>query len=409
MRIAIVALTDYRGFPVGGIPMFVRRFAEAVGGLRDTKLVLVGWRPGRRAGTREESVFVSGCEHEFVSVGEGPLHPLIPDRLQFYLRSGRWSAAVQRIGDVDLYYCHSPEAALGVERGGARAPIVLHLHGAVNGIGLSRFSVARVRPVMALYERLFLTPAVRASKVLFATVSDKDFAVLETRLVGAAGVPCLRVPAMVSGQIAKVRSRPSGRELQLVCVGRMERVKGVDFLLRVLKVLRDREIECSLRLVGDGSERNRLMRLTGTLGLWGAVEFVGVQKPKDVESIVAASDLFVSGSHQEGFSLALLEALALGVPAVVTDVGSARDVVRNGITGFIVQARDENLFAERILEARALRDEMRVSCEAVATLYSSTRISGLIMNVFARLVAGEPLGQSRVLPQGDLGLVSGVR
>ena len=85
-----------------------------------------------------------------------------------------------------------------------------------------------------------------------------------------------------------------------------------------------------------------------------------------VTQVLAESDVYVSGSHQEGFSLALLEALSMGLPAVVTYVGSAREVVLEGHTGYIVNRRDPDLFAGYVAAASAGRWEMRARCEAVA-------------------------------------------
>jgi glycosyltransferase involved in cell wall biosynthesis len=131
-----------------------------------------------------------------------------------------------------------------------------------------------------------------------------------------------------------------------------------------------------------------LERLTARLGLGEAVTFMGALTQTQVHEVLAESDVFVSGSHQEGFSLALLEALSMGLPAVVTDVGSAREVVVEGRTGYVVDGRDPDLFAGYVAAASSERWDMREKCEEVAEQYGSDRVSTEIVDTLRR-VAGQ--------------------
>src|SRR5262249_30021990 len=152
MRIGLIALTDFRSFPTGGILTFIRRFVESVSAFDGVTLSLIGWSPRRAAGTRA-SVRIGDTDLDFHAIGERPFRPLVPDRLQFYADRTRWKRALEATGDVSIYYCHSPEAALRAAKYGCSAPIALHIHGAINSIGRSRFVLGRFRPVAAVYER----------------------------------------------------------------------------------------------------------------------------------------------------------------------------------------------------------------------------------------------------------------
>jgi glycosyltransferase involved in cell wall biosynthesis len=134
-------------------------------------------------------------------------------------------------------------------------------------------------------------------------------------------------------------------------VGRVERSKGHRFLLQALAELRSRErgLRVRLVLIGAGPEESALRRLAESLDLTDRVALLGVRD--DVAEIVAASDLFVLPSLNEGLSQAVLEAMTLGTPIVATDVGGTSDVVESGRTGWCVPPAQPVALADAIQEA----------------------------------------------------------
>jgi glycosyltransferase involved in cell wall biosynthesis len=392
MKIGLVALSDFQALPTGGTLMFLRRFIQSVAELHDLRLSLVGWSYSPVASRSHDGHVVRGPE--FHPVGAGAFHRLVPDRLQFYWDAAGWKHALNCAGDVDVYYCHSPEAALRTSQFGKSAPIALHLHGAINSVGRSRFPLGRFRPISALYEKTLLGSAIRKSRMVFSTVSTSDFGRLCRGNWIPEGVPCRRIPAMVD--LPAVRPFPTRPDrLRLVCVGRLEPVKGVDLLIDAVRRLIDQGGTYELNIVGDGSDRARLERLARQMGVASSVNFLGRLSPSEVIDVLAQSQVFLSGSHHEGFSLAMLEGLSLGLPAVVTDVGSAREVIREGETGYIVSRRDPDLFANRIRAAAAGVSRMRAECEKTAARYNSREVTMGIVEALGQIVSG---GASTELP-----------
>jgi glycosyltransferase involved in cell wall biosynthesis len=144
----------------------------------------------------------------------------------------------------------------------------------------------------------------------------------------------------------------ASRGERLLCtVGRLEPSKGQRFLVHALAELHSREQEPLIRLVlvGAGPEENALRRLAEEVGLAERVTLLGARD--DVAEVVAASDLFVQPSLNEGLSQALLEAMALGVPAVATDVGGTPDVLESGRTGWRVPPAQPVALADAIQQA----------------------------------------------------------
>src|SRR5207249_2588848 len=100
----------------------------------------------------------------------------------------------------------------------------------------------------------------------------------------------------------------------------------------------------SFLVVGDGPLRERLGAVCAELGLDGRCLFAGARS--DIYDTIAAMDLFVLPSLDEGIPMALLEAMGLGVPVVASAVGGVPEVVTHRATGLLVEAGDERALAQ---------------------------------------------------------------
>ena len=130
-------------------------------------------------------------------------------------------------------------------------------------------------------------------------------------------------------------------------VARLAPEKGIDRLLQAFSWVRA-VTGAALVIVGDGPERPRLEALAAELGLADAVEFAGYTS--DVETALARMDVFALASRSEGIPLALLEAMAAGLPVVATRVGGVPEVVADGDTGILVPSGDVHALAGAITE-----------------------------------------------------------
>lgn len=117
-------------------------------------------------------------------------------------------------------------------------------------------------------------------------------------------------------------------------VARLEARKGLDLLLEAASAALPRMPGLELLIVGDGPERLRLTQLARERGLYTRARFVGEQS--DVRPYLAAFDLFAAPSRSEGLGLALVEALAAGVPVAGSPAGGIPEVLDQGRAGWIV-------------------------------------------------------------------------
>jgi len=136
----------------------------------------------------------------------------------------------------------------------------------------------------------------------------------------------------------------------VLCVGRIDPLKGVDKLIKALPYIRDTGLR--LIVIGGGEDSrdgvDQLRRLALTLDVNDSVAFVGPVKHDQLIYYYNAADVCVVPSYYESFGLVALESLACGTPVVATDVGNHRSVIRQGETGYVVKDNAPRRLAEKI-------------------------------------------------------------
>jgi len=126
----------------------------------------------------------------------------------------------------------------------------------------------------------------------------------------------------------------------LLAVGSLVKVKGFDLLLRVLAGLRARHPALRLRVVGDGVERERLIKLAAGLGISEMVSWEGWIEHRRMPEIYQQVDLLVSASLHEAQGMACLEAMASGLPVVGSDTGMLPQLLTDQAAGVVYPAGD---------------------------------------------------------------------
>ncbi|MGX9854068.1 glycosyltransferase family 4 protein [Limimaricola variabilis] len=136
---------------------------------------------------------------------------------------------------------------------------------------------------------------------------------------------------------------------RLLFVGRLAAIKGVPVLLRALARVRESRPEVTLDLVGDGEDRAMLERLSGELGLDGAVRFHGYLGQAEVARMLGTTSALVLPSFAEGVPVVLMEAMAAARPVIATRVGGVAELVEDGVSGLLVPPGAEAPLAQAML------------------------------------------------------------
>jgi glycosyltransferase involved in cell wall biosynthesis len=156
---------------------------------------------------------------------------------------------------------------------------------------------------------------------------------------------------------------PQG-ELALACVGRLDVIsKGQDVLLQVLGLPHWRERKVRLSLIGIGPNERGLRRIVEQLRLTN-VDFRG--QLDDIEKIWEEHHALVLPARFEGMPLVVVEAMLCGRPCIATDVGGNRELIRDGVNGFLAKAPTVELLDEAMSRAWENRNQLRAMGEISA-------------------------------------------
>lgn len=139
----------------------------------------------------------------------------------------------------------------------------------------------------------------------------------------------------------------SDEDFVIGSVLRFEKVKNPLFLIEIFNLILKLEKRAKLLLVGDGSLRDEIKKKIFEYGISDRVILTGFRE--DARKIYKIFDVFVLTSHKEGFSISTIEAMSSSIPVVVSDSGGVRDVVEDGVNGFIIKNFDKKDFVDKIL------------------------------------------------------------
>ena len=153
----------------------------------------------------------------------------------------------------------------------------------------------------------------------------------------------------------------------VLCVGRLIEKKGQESLLRACAILKERGVEFNCEIIGEGPLRRRLEEHMLALGLADRVDLLGTRFQPEVQAAFRRASVFVlpctrsAEGDEDILPVAILEALAFGVPVVTTRIGGIPEVVHDGVSGLLVPSRDPVALAntlERVLSDAGLRSSL---------------------------------------------------
>jgi len=138
---------------------------------------------------------------------------------------------------------------------------------------------------------------------------------------------------------------------KVIYVGRLDKSKGVEYLIGALNLLRNKVNDIVLEIIGEGDYRSELVKLVKKNNLEDVVNFRGYIPYKDLREEYAKADIFVLPSTiMENSPLALIEAMSQGTPVITTNIGGQAELIKDGYNGFLVKPADQKDLAEKILK-----------------------------------------------------------
>lgn len=251
--------------------------------------------------------------------------------------------------DIDLLQCMmlTPNGLVGI--------IAKKIYGikTIAWIRGSDWNLAKNRPLT----KFIISMVIKNSDLILAQTHKTKNEVLRK-------FPDVKIEVVPNG-IEKVRRIKLPRDIGILFVGRLTKVKGPKYFLEAMKSLH------KIRgvIIGDGPERKILEK--SSIGL--DVEFLGSLSREKVIEYMFRSKILVLPSLTEGFPSVILEAMSCGLPVVATSVGGVPEIVENRRTGFLVEPRDVEELVKHIrllLDDEELRNYMSENCLREVEKYS---------------------------------------
>jgi len=367
--VLLIEGSDFETFPAGGQLSMARALMKLFG----DRLGLVGMDRGKGPVGRWTQKQILGTRFRFFPAGTAEpsgRKPLLPARLTFYAALRRFRKQILSLG-CKAAFIQAPEALLAVHKWDWDS-LCFWFAGVGNPLEVSRYSFAR--SLAELFDKSLYSALDRVA-VILAAADEEAIRQLAFRSNGRlARERLIQLPTCVDTSefrlrpldIARAELGISEDDLLFVSSGRISRYKGWELLLTAFERLLQRHPNARLVFVGDGEARPVLQTNIAARYLESSVKITGFQTAQKVASYLNAANVVVFGSLAEGWSAAMLEALACGKALVSTEVSGANAMIVPGKNGFVVHGRDPKTFADAMEQALQLKDAEAVSLSIAA-------------------------------------------
>ncbi len=261
---------------------------------------------------------------------------------------------------------HLFQGAYLAEKHLAANPAIIHLHGhfAHSPTSVAMFAAhlsqlpfsftAHAKDIYTSHPDQLREKMAKASFVATCTRQNKEY--LED--IGAGSTPrihCIYHGSDLSLFTHSQQSAACRPPYRLLTVARITEKKGLPTIYQAMRILADQQVPFQHSLIGDGDDREKILALIKKLNLESSCRLLGTRPHNEVIEHFKQSDLFVLGCEiaangdRDGIPNVLVESLAMGVPAVSTNVSAIPELLIDGRTGITVEPQDSAAFAEAML------------------------------------------------------------
>ena len=341
-----------------------------------------GWRVDVACGGERELPF---CDNRFkISIKRSPADK---ENLKAYKELKK----IIRDGGYDIIHCHTPMggilariAARGERKKGTK--VVYTAHG---------FHFYKGAPALNWLVYYPIELVMSAMTDCLITINDEDFAFAKKHLkakktvkVNGVGYNSDKFFRISDDEKRKLRSEKgfSQEETLLIYVAEMNENKNQSMLIRSMKKLTEDGGNYRLLIVGADNISGKYVSLASELGVSDRVDFLGHRE--DVCTLVQLSDIAVGSSLREGLPVNVMEAMACGLPVVLSDKRGHRALCRDGYNGFVVAPNDDEAMAKRIKklkEDRPLYDTMSENAVGFIKTFSKENVIEELKAVYESL------------------------
>ena len=382
----ICFVSDLFDSSYGGVPVVVRRFIEAFTERGHKVIIVTSKGKSREAVEKRENLTVYRFPSLTLPKSEGEYALSFPSfhRIRrIYEREG-----------IDVLHCHIPSllslaCVLEARKKGVPSIATNHLLSETFSRNLffdsTKFNNFFYKIVNSFYNLvdLVLCPSIYGLKTL------RKYGLKPKALVLSNGIELSKFNPNLDHEQFDREFGLNEENKKVLYVGRLMEEKGLDVLLRAYSIVDAKMPDTNLIIVGKGHLRASLEDQASKLGLENVI-FTGFVSDSLLKQAYASSDLFVLPSYAEIQPLVLLEALAMGLPAIGTNVGGVPEMIIEGQNGYVLEPGDHEGLAERtirILNDDKLREEFSRNSLRMARSHDIDKSADKLERLYSKLVS----------------------
>jgi len=358
-RILFIDFCNYKDYQIGGHLSFAKSLMSAF----DNQLSLIGITTDKKdpLGKWIKKV-IDGVEYDFFALtwyDKSKTKHFIPDRISCMLLLRRYKNKILKMNFQNVFV-QRPEVLPAIKDFGYKN-ICYCFPGTENALKTSKYWFGRYGA--SWFDKLFFL-SLKDVKLILASADENAILNMVQRSNGVlTRQSVIKFPTRINTDIYKPIDKKSAREklgIQfskkvLITVGRLSWLKGWKLMIDSFILLEKKIPGCIFYFVGGGEDSGKINEYISLNNLKDNVILTGMKKPEEIALYLNASDLFVMGSYKEGWSTSLMEAVACGLPACVTNFSAAEDIIQVGVNGYIEKKWDTHEFADLMEKALALK------------------------------------------------------
>lgn len=359
MRILLIDFGNYEDYPIGGYLSFAKNMMISFG----NNLALVGITTTRQDPIGEWfKKNINGVEYDYFAIAcysKTKTKHIIPDRIVCYSLLKYYLKKITKI-KVPNIFIRRPEVLLALQPYNS-LNICFSFAGVENPLLISKYWYSKY--VADTFEQLFFKSLKKAT-VILAAGDDEAIQSMVARSRGKVSIEkVVKFPTRINTEIFKPDDKLAMRKKLnipflskvVMTTGRLSWLKGWKFMIDCFALFEKGIDNCIFYMVGEGEEFQKIQEYIIGENLQNKVFLVGRKEADEVAEYLNASDLFIMGSYKEGWSTSLIEAIACGVPACVTNFSSATEIIMAGLNGFVIDNHDTEAFLEGMKSALNIR------------------------------------------------------
>jgi glycosyltransferase involved in cell wall biosynthesis len=376
-KVLLIDGSNFVDFPKGGQLSFCNQLIEV---FPEGYFKLIGLTTNRnhKIGLWQY-VDIKGKEYEFFPLyylPKGQIKRMIPERLRLFFSLIRYKKSIFQNKGQTRIFSNTPEALIAVNFLKRRSIILHFLHGVENPLAMPRYKWGKL--LKSPFWKLFINSLSNA-EFLAATADEmnlKNF--MEMNFIHS---EITSFPTRFDDKVFKNQGLPKSATPTFVYCGRINKVKGWELLIDGFADYKKRFGEGRLVVLGDGEDRAKLERKVIDFDLEKYVTISGFINKFEIVGWLNKANVFLLPSYNEGWPIAMVEALACGLSVVATNVSGTNDMIKEGVNGYVVNSRNPEEFAQAMSQAINLETPNQASI-SIAGKYKASDLKKDLIKTF---------------------------